>query len=68
MMRNEVNPATGTAKVKQYGWELKDKPGNLVWLSKNELLVDHTYQRTASHNRHAGRRRTLSRGQRPVGD
>lgn len=51
MMRNEVNPATGAAKVKQYGWELKDKPGTLVWLDKGELLVDHNYQRKASHKR-----------------
>lgn len=51
MERNEVNPATGATKVKQYGWELKDKPGELVWLSKSELLVDHSYQRKAKHTR-----------------
>lgn len=51
MVRNEVNPATGAIKVKQYGWELKDKPGYLVWLSKSELLVDHSYQRKAKHTR-----------------
>lgn len=50
MMRNEVT-ATGTTKVKQYRWELKDKPGELVWLNKDELLVDHSYQRKAKHTR-----------------
>jgi len=51
MTSNEVNSRTGTSKVKQYGWELKDKPGDLVWLSKGELTVDHTYQRKAQHKR-----------------
>lgn len=51
MISNEVNPLSGSTKVKQYGWELKDKPGDLVWLNKTELSVDHRYQRTAKNNR-----------------
>lgn len=51
MMSNEVNARTGKSKVSQYGWVLNDKPGELVWLSKNELLVDHSYQRNASQKR-----------------
>lgn len=49
--RNEIAPATGLTKVKHYGWELKDTPGELVWLNKCDLLVDHSYQRTAKHAR-----------------
>jgi hypothetical protein len=47
----EVNSRTGISKVKQYNWELKDSPGELVWLSKTELMVDHSYQRNAKHDR-----------------
>lgn len=47
----EVNSRTGKTKVQQYGWELKDKPGDLVWLNKSELHVDHSYQRSAKNIR-----------------
>jgi hypothetical protein len=46
-----INSRTGMSKVKQYGWDLKDKPGELVWLGKGDLLVDHSYQRMAVHKR-----------------
>jgi hypothetical protein len=49
--KSEVNSATGMSKLNQYGWVLKDKPGELVWLPKSELLVDHSYQRAAAHKR-----------------
>jgi hypothetical protein len=51
MMRDEVNTHNGTSKVKHYGWTLKDKPGELVWLRKDALFVDHTYQRIAKNVR-----------------
>lgn len=51
MTTNEVNSRTGKAKVKQYAWELKDTPGELVWLNKGDLKVDHRYQRNAKHAR-----------------
>lgn len=45
MRSNEMNTRTGKSKVQQYRWELKDKPGELVWLHKTALRVDHDYQR-----------------------
>lgn len=48
---NEVNTRTLKDKVTQYGWELKDKPGELAWLAKTDLSVDQSYQRQASHDR-----------------
>jgi hypothetical protein len=32
-------------KHEMYKWTTKDSPGDLIWLDKNELFVDHTYQR-----------------------
>lgn len=51
MLSNEISPVSRKTKVEHYGWELKDKPGELVWLSKTELTVDHSYQRGAKHQR-----------------
>jgi hypothetical protein len=51
MTNEEINRSTGYSKVKQYGWGLKDSPGDLMWISKNELLIDHSYQRHASRDR-----------------
>ena len=51
MMSDEVHSRSGISKVKQYGWGLKDSPGELVWLNKNELFIDHSYQRDASRSR-----------------
>lgn len=35
------------SKVERYGWSVKDEPGEFMLLPKNELNVDHTYQRDA---------------------
>lgn len=51
MMRNEVNQSNKKNKIELYGWELKDAPGQLMLLNKNALVVDHSYQRKASHTR-----------------
>ena len=37
----------GLNKVKRYKWSLKDGPGLFEWINKNDLLIDHTYQRRA---------------------
>lgn len=50
-LSNEFSPVTKRTKVDHYGWELKDKPGELVWLSKRELAIDHNYQRNAQLKR-----------------
>lgn len=47
MMRNEVNHRVKKDKIEMYGWELKDAPGQMMLLSKNALVVDHSYQRKA---------------------
>jgi hypothetical protein len=39
-------------KVTRYGWSLKDRPGELCYLNKDDLRIDHSYQRperTADH-------------------
>lgn len=51
MQTSEINTRTGKTKVEQYRWELKDKPGELVWLDKNVLRVDHTYQREGNQRK-----------------
>jgi hypothetical protein len=51
MVSNEEVGSTGLSKVKRYGWGLKDQPGELMWLQKNELFVDHSYQRNAAQKR-----------------
>lgn len=51
MVRNEISAATGHTKVKHYGWTLKDSPGDLVWINKEALTVDHSYQRYAKHTK-----------------
>lgn len=51
---NETNARTGTSKIKQYGWELKDNPGELAWLHKTMLCVDHSYQRSSNHRKALG--------------
>lgn len=37
--------ASGLTKAAVYGWTIKDSPGDLVWVPKTELQVDHQYQR-----------------------
>lgn len=52
---NETNTRTGISKIRQYNWlGLKDKPGELVWLNKVTLRVDHSYQRALSLRRTLG--------------
>lgn len=36
---------SGKSKVDRYGWTLQDKIGQLEWIDKGRLYVDHTYQR-----------------------
>jgi len=48
---NDENTFKGADKVKQYGWVLRDVPGDFRQLRKEELRVDLTYQRdTAASN------------------
>ncbi len=35
-------------KVNRYGWDLRDEPGELVLIPKEQLVVDHEYQRPAN--------------------
>lgn len=51
LARNEFNKSTNISKVKQYRWQLKDNPGQLMYLSKDMLLVDHSYQREGTSSR-----------------
>lgn len=34
-------------KVKLYGWQIADKPGEILWLNKTILEIDNEYQRDA---------------------
>jgi hypothetical protein len=38
-------------KVARYSWQLVDKPGDMMWISKGELRIDSTYQRDALDER-----------------
>lgn len=51
MRVQEVNTRTGLSKVEQYKWIIKGVPGELAWLSKHVLQVDHAYQRIAKDAR-----------------
>lgn len=33
------------SKVAKYGWILRDRPGEFAYINKNELHIDHAYQR-----------------------
>lgn len=39
----------GDDKVTRYGWEMTNQPGELRYVNKNQLNVDHEYQREAKH-------------------
>lgn len=41
----------GYDKVSRYGWEIVDKPGDMMWIRKSELKVDGVYQREATAQR-----------------
>lgn len=51
MTSTEVNARTGKAKVEQYKWLLTGEPGELLYLAKTVLEIDHSYQRTAKNAR-----------------
>ena len=34
-----------TTKIEQYGWNVLDQPGQFKWVLKEELNIDHVYQR-----------------------
>lgn len=36
----------GADKIKNYGWVVKDNPGELMYVEKHLLNIDHEYQRT----------------------
>jgi hypothetical protein len=46
-----VNPKTGKAKVDQYKWIMTGAPGDLLYLDKTVLEIDHHYQRHAKNAR-----------------
>ena len=50
LARNETT-SHGLDKVEHYGWTIEDTPGQLTWLNKSELLIDHSYQRAAKPGR-----------------
>lgn len=50
-MSAELNAKTGVAKVEQYKWLMTGTPGELLYLNKNVLEIDHTYQRNAKNAR-----------------
>jgi hypothetical protein len=47
----EVNARTGMAKVTQYKWLMTGAPGELMYLDKTVLEIDHSYQRHAKNAR-----------------
>lgn len=51
MTNPEVNTKTGKAKVEQYKWVMTGAPGELLYLAKTLLEIDHTYQRSAKNAR-----------------
>jgi hypothetical protein len=50
-MSAELNTRTGKAKVEQYKWLMTGKPGELLYLAKTVLEIDHSYQRNAKNVR-----------------
>lgn len=51
MTNPEVNAKTGKAKVEQYKWLITGEPGELLYLAKTVLDIDHSYQRNAKNAR-----------------
>ena len=37
-------------KIKRYDWKTNGKPGEFIWIDKEDLFVDHEYQRTKINN------------------
>lgn len=48
---------TALDKAKRYGWKITQNLGDMVWVSKRLLLVDHRYQRGEQKNKIAEIRR-----------
>lgn len=48
---SELNTRTGLTKVEQYKWVITGKQGELAYLPKAVLQIDHTYQRAAKNAR-----------------
>jgi hypothetical protein len=49
---NQIEMSHGsTSKIDRYSWVLKDRPGDLLSISKHELFVDESYQRHANEKR-----------------
>ena len=48
-----VKSPNGTSidKVTRYGWTVKDSPGKFQMIPKEQLIVDHSYQRTATRDK-----------------
>lgn len=44
-------PLTGKKidKIEKFGWSVKDEPGELKWINKDNLEIDKSYQRTHSN-------------------
>jgi hypothetical protein len=40
-----VKGSQRASKIERYGWILRDTPGQLMWIDKGHLSVDHSYQR-----------------------
>lgn len=47
----ELQPTTGKTKVEHYKWLMTGEPGELLYLNKNILEIDHSYQRNAKNAR-----------------
>ena len=50
-INDEINASNGMTKVEQYKWLMTGKPGDLVYLAKSALQIDHSYQRNAKNSR-----------------
>ncbi len=51
LQASETNVRTKTSKIKQYGWIVKDEPGQVAWVQKTALRVDHSYQRPVNEQK-----------------
>lgn len=46
-----VHSKTGKDKIEQYKWVMTGAPGELMYLAKTVLEIDHSYQRSAKNSR-----------------
>lgn len=47
LIPNETHKRGNSDKITRYGWTLADEPGELRWIKKERLRIDHSYQRDA---------------------